>query len=334
MTPSWQLTPIPGAKPSFVAASNSGWYASADTMFLHLNQGRNQGLVNDLILFTPTSIGPGTAVPSFTTIVSSGPVVSTNNVANNVFEVVPRITVGYRDTDGTAIEATYFGRNDWSGSSAIAANPASHPPVIHLQTPDSFLSDSASTSLSSTLHSFEVNFVELTGAGSPFEILGGMRYLRLSEQFQLRSAGVIHSNDDQSQYNVETTNDLYGIQLGLRWKRSLNRWSIVAVGKSGLYANDCAAHQALGYSQNGTPFIARDETTSRPTFSTMQEIGLNGTCQLANYCTLRAGYNLLVVTGLARATDQIDFTSNPIPSLNSHGTAFLHGPSAGIEFRY
>lgn len=325
MTPSWQFTQIPGTNPSTTPSSAPGWYATADAMFLHLNQGRNQALFYDLIDLAPGMPGA---------LVRYGPVFSTNDVSNNVFEAVPRLTLGYRSTDGTAIEATYFGRNDWSGSSAIASDPVHRPSVIAVETPDTFIADKFTTSLSSTLHSFEVNIAESAVPGSPFEVLGGLRYFRLSEQFQLQSADVTNSNNNQSRYNVETTNDLYGAQLGFRWKQTTNRWSLVVVGKTGFYANDASAHQALGYLQNAAPFIVRDGTASRPTFSTIQEVGLNGTYQLARYCTLRAGYNLFVVTGLARATDQIDFSVNPFPSLNTHGTAVLHGPSAGVEFRF
>lgn|GEM_PF-6038001 len=325
MAPSWQLTPIPGTIPPTSTATDPGWYVTADAMFLHLNQGRNQGLVYDLINLAP--VGP----PA---IVRYGPVVSTNDVSNNVFEAVPRLTLGYRDTDGSSIEATYFGRNDWAGSTAIASNPAYHPPIIYLQTPDTFVADRITTSLSSTVHSFEVNVFEPTLMASQFEFLGGLRFFRLTDQFQLQSHAVINSNFDQSRYSVQTTNDLYGVQLGVRWKQAFNRFSIVAIGKTGIYANDAAAQQQLAYSYNASPVIVRDQTASRPTFSTIQEVGLNGTYQLAGYCTIRAGYNLFVVTGAARATDQIDFSSNPFPSLNSHGTAVLHGPSAGIEFRF
>jgi len=74
--------------------------------------------------------------------------------------------------------------------------------------------------------------------------------------------------------------------------------------------------------------------TSKPAVSFVQELGLNGAYQVTNRWLIRAGYNLFVISGVARAGDQIDFSTTAVPSLNTHGTAVLHGPSAGIEFRF
>ena len=68
-----------------------------------------------------------------------------------------------------------------------------------------------------------------------------------------------------------------------------------------------------------------------------------GSClwNLSNYelnkrVSVRAGYNLLWIEGVALAPDQLDFTftSTSGTALNDGGGVFLHGVSVGIEARF
>jgi hypothetical protein len=138
----------------------------------------------------------------------------------------------------------------------------------------------------------------------------------------------------QSHYSAQAANNLYGAQIGLRWSSNWKRLSISGNLKTGIYANSASQDQYLIYNQGTNAYPIRDLSTSNSTVSFIQELGLTGVYQLTEVCSIRAGYNLFVISGVARATEQIDFSTNPLPAFSTHGAAVLHGPSAGIEYRF
>ncbi len=58
--------------------------------------------------------------------------------------------------------------------------------------------------------------------------------------------------------------------------------------------------------------------------------------RLDDVWTLRGGYNLLWIEGVALAPDQLDFTDTPTSgtSLDIDSGVFAHGFSAGLEARF
>lgn len=329
MTPSWQMSPLPAtdSAPTFtgVPLAAQGWFARGETMFLTLSHGSTQPLVYDLIDIAPHMPGA---------LVLSGPVVTTNDISSQTFAAVPRLTFGYRYNDGSSVEATYFGRNDWSGSASAASAPSAIPSVVSLVSPDSLVVDKAATSLSSTLNSFEINAIEPFEKVRSLEFLAGLRYFGLSERFQFHTDTNSNGNQLLSNYSLQTANNLYGAQIGLRWSPRWNRFSLSGTCKTGIYANATSQNQFLDYSQNANELAVRNLSVSRPTAAFIQELGLNGVYQLTDAFSIRAGYNLFVISGVARASDQIDFSSSAVPSLSAHSNTLLHGPSAGFEIRF
>jgi hypothetical protein len=196
------------------------------------------------------------------------------------------------------------------------------------------VSENIQTSLSTRLHSLELNLFQPFETHPNLEFLLGLRYFRLNEQFHFQTNSVVNQTDFQSQYNLQTTNNLYGAQIGWRWLLQRNRWFLAANGKIGAYYNDASQQQFFGYSSNITNSLPRDMAATRASFSVIQEVGINGIYQWTDWCSFRVGYNLFAIQGLARAGDQVNFSSNRNPAFYTHGSAVLHGPSAGIEFRF
>jgi hypothetical protein len=66
------------------------------------------------------------------------------------------------------------------------------------------------------------------------------------------------------------------------------------------------------------------------------ELGLSGTYQLTRVLTVRGGYNLMWIAGVALAPDQLDFTDLPSSgtALDRGGGIFLHGANVGLEARW
>jgi hypothetical protein len=127
-----------------------------------------------------------------------------------------------------------------------------------------------------------------------------------------------------------TNNNLYGVQTGGDWRRCFGRFGIEAYGKLGLYGDETYGRFAF---INGT---VNSVSTVQGQAAFLGEFGFFGTFKLSDCITLRAGYNLMWLDGLAIIPQQNNtFTGGPgSNSLDSHSGVFLQGFMAGGEVRW
>jgi hypothetical protein len=166
---------------------------------------------------------------------------------------------------------------------------------------------------------------------------------------------------------VTADNDLFGAQVGGEVGRSWldDRFGLAVNGKVGIFAN--SANQ---FTTNGASLRAGGSETSvlasgrgRTDFASLYEGGIATKIRLTPRITLRAGYQVVFVQGLALAPTQLaqtgtaiqnssrlvpgaftpSNTTPPTPSLpppgtgsglNTNGNLLLHGPSAGLAVAY
>ena len=185
---------------------------------------------------------------------------------------------------------------------------------------------------SSEIHSAEFNYIwhERGCECNNLAFLVGFRYFHLDEDLDITSSVL---GTGTSFYNTRTENDLYGAQLGLRWKRCCPKWGIEAYGKAGAYGNSIVDRQVVA-NIDETPI--RDVDFGHGRFSFLGELGLTVSYKLCDCMQVIAGYNAVFVNGLALAPDQLDFTNTPTSGqiLDSDGHLFLHGGHAGIAVRW
>jgi hypothetical protein len=325
MTPSWQITPAPNASSfgSPVGSVQPGLYVRGDTMFLRLSHTTDQPLADGWVNLTPN--GPPSIMPI-------GAVMTTSQLGDTSFQPVPRGTLGCRLDNGTAFEVTYFSRNDWAESASGVSSPSfALIPLVSTGSHSIFVADRVSSSLTTALYNAEVNVFQPFQHQANIEWLVGLRYFRMVERFGFHAEADGTHSLYQSDYDVRSSNNLYGLQLGLRWTHNWNRWSLTGLTKTGIYGNDASQQQFLGNNSHG---VIRDFATSRVGVAVIQEVGINAVYHLTERCLIRGGYNAFLIGGLARAGDQLDFSANPAPTLYSHGSALLHGPSAGVELQF
>ena len=171
------------------------------------------------------------------------------------------------------------------------------------------------------------------------DLLFGFRFVDLDEAFN------IHPNDPdtgESDYNIRSGNDMYGAQVGVVFDRQpdCRRWGWDVVAKAGLFYNDASQTQYVTDFPPG--FYLRDLLNQAPIsasdsgFAFLGELGLSGTIDLTSNLTLRGGYMLMWIEGVALAPDQLDFTFTPTSGtmLNDDGGVFLHGAHLGMEARW
>src|SRR5262245_62956 len=126
----------------------------------------------------------------------------------------PRVLIGIRPTPDTAVELEYFGSfgNEIDGRLRID-DPVE--PVLHLQ-------------YTSDLQNAEVNLIHWW---DQFALLGGFRFVQLDEEFRLTARDIV----GQPSLNTQATNNLFGGQVGFRFRQCWGRLFFIETGKAGLF---------------------------------------------------------------------------------------------------
>jgi hypothetical protein len=241
-----------------------------------------------------------------------------------------RAVLGWRKDECRAWEVGYFGIFDWSGSAlAEGNNNLAIPGDLGLASLDFFAADVIRLDYDADLHSAEINYVL---SYCELSLLAGFRYVSLDEEFNIQATD---ADTGTSDYNIRTTNDLYGVQIGARFERRSCRWGWHVTGKAGLFGN--ATEQTQFVTEFPPGFFLRSERSADgDSVAFVGEINLSVIYQLNCVWSLRGGYNLLWIEGVALAPDQLDFTDTATSGteLRDDGGLFAHGVNLGLEARW
>ena len=292
--------------------SGGCYYSQVDALFLTRDNRANQPAV---IRVTDE----GNANPGTTVLTAGSP---TFNLQPGV-----RVLVGWQLDDCNALELLYFGIYNWSASATAAGNNnLAIPGDLGLASLDFFAADRMTLSYRSTLNNAEANYVG--SLGGDLSLLGGFRYLSVNETFNIRSTDV---DTGTSNYHVHTNNNLYGGQLGARWYQVRGDWDLMATGKAGIFGNDGSQSQTITDFPSG--FFLRDSGNIRGgNVAFVGDINLSAAYYLNDVWTLRVGYNLLWIEGVALAQNQLDFTDTPSSGTTLRTAGFFaHGVNVGLQ---
>jgi hypothetical protein len=277
------------------------------------------------------------------------------------FDPGVRAMIGMRLCNGLAMEFGYFGISE-SGYD-LTAQPSA---TSYLIFPGNLAGNvfvnmsSLQTYYSSYVNSFELNFPCCCGCcatcdcGEPscgecgrarpacgmlccqsLEWFAGLRYLDIGNDLDLvvqrREAGGV----EQGNYSVLTGNRLIGGQVGARLRSTVDRFGWELTGKAGAYGNSAEQSQSVIDYPN---FLLRPFTSaSRNNTAFVGEINVSAIYRLTDALSLKAGYNVIWIQGLALAADQLDFNfanSTGGNGLNRDGGLLLHGANFGLEARW
>ena len=261
-----------------------------------------------------------------------------------------RATVGVDLCGGRALEFTYFDLFQGTAS-GLATRPDAN---AFLTFPNNLFGnvfvgmDLDRVSYSSRVQSFELNLpchigccecCDTCGCGAlhcrSFEWLAGFRYIDLNEELNILAQKTVSGAVEEGTYDIRTSNRLFGAQLGARLRRSSCQFGWEATGKAGVFANDAQERQSV---VDFPTFPIRPTVSSsgnRTAF--VGEFNLSAFCRLTDIWSLRGGYNVMWIEGLALAPDQLDFNFATSPSgnvLHNNGGMFLHGVNVGLEARW
>jgi hypothetical protein len=184
--------------------------------------------------------------------------------------------------------------------------------------------------------------------GSPwgFGWIAGLRYFNFDERLLFCTDDVdtvIDGSDGELHYDVETTNDLFGFQLGGGINRCIGcKWSLYGLGKVGVYANDSSMRQSV-YGPNGLATVNTgvydgeefDVRSSETKLAMLGQVDLGARYQINCRWSAQFGYRVVAASGVALTSDNIarDFADlEAVEDYNRCGTLLLHGGYAGLTF--
>jgi hypothetical protein len=243
----------------------------------------------------------------------------------------------YRRPRGGAIDVRYLWIDAYTSERSTAT--LSGPSTINTATSSlvGFAGEPAQFRYLSKLQTAEIN---VRKEFRNFDWLLGIRYADFRESLDGRYLYAGSLFDTQS-WRVGR-NDLYGVQTGvdaLLWE-PFRGFRIGGFGKAGIYYDDIRTSFEAGYYQTPNTPASADTCTSKAAF--LGELGVNATYNVNTHVALRTGYQMLWLSGVATAVDQVPATGtfNARPgtiidsSVNANSSVFYHGVNAGLEFMW
>ena len=252
-----------------------------------------------------------------------------------------RVLLGFRpDPSGSlgccsALEFSYFGVYGWKDSvTAVGDQNLRIPGDLGLAANNFLFADEIRAVYRSRLNNVEANCVKscFTDCYTQIDFLLGFRFLALNEEFSLIGTDLAEGT---SSYDISTSNYLYGLQMGGRMTRQMQRWALQFTGKAGVFLNDARQSQVVtDFPDFPDPFVHRlVPGVSRTSAAMLGEVDLTLVRQITDVWSARLGYSVLGVGGLALAPDQLDFTLTPVSGtgVSTDGFVLFHGVHAGLE---
>ena len=266
------------------------------------------------------------------------PVLGTDNLA---FRVEPgiRVQVGSNMNSCskcTAWEFDYFGIFDWDATATVQGdNELGIFGDLGLLVNNFTGADEVRLDYSTQLHNIEMNCVKHWGQNccESLDLLTGFRFAWLGEEFNINSM-----DDDQgaTDYNIATENHLYGYQIGARVKGERPRLGWEVTGKAGIFGNHAEHDQLISTDFPPPTFPRPRQSKSGGSLAFIGELSAKMVYRICQDWSLRSGYSVLWIEGVALAPDQLDFTFTPTSGhgLNTNAGLLVHGANVGIEARW
>ncbi|MFK8115100.1 MAG: BBP7 family outer membrane beta-barrel protein [Rubripirellula sp.] len=173
----------------------------------------------------------------------------------------------------------------------------------------------------------------------------GFRWMQIEDSLELAynvdGAAGYAANDIYD--NVDIENNLFGYQFGGRLTYCLSsRMNLNIGGKFGIYGNNVEMRHRLG-TETTAAYITTagvddiDTESSDTVLATLGELDMGLGYRLNNAWTVRGGYRLMGITGVANAVDSVpsDYSSLAASGqVDANDSYILHGGYVGLEFNW
>ena len=173
----------------------------------------------------------------------------------------------------------------------------------------------------------------------------GFRWFQAKDELELayNVNTVAGYQADDLYENLEVENNLYGYQFGGRLSYCLNhRLNLNVGGKFGIYGNHAEMRHRVGTLndtayRNGVATDLIDTDSSDTVLATLGELDLGLGYRISCAWSIRGGYRLLGMSGVATAVDSLPTDYYSVASsgqVHADDSYILHGGYAGLEFNW
>lgn len=282
-----------------------------------------------------------TSVPLYDYANGSGVALNANQFGSGM-AAGPRFTIFRHTGDQGAIEFNYFRVQFFESSQSLPTTTGGYvdtqPHGLYCCNPETPV-DAASGSMSSGLQSFELN--RRFPTDGRWQWLAGFRWVEWTDAISLQSSytgrrGIVTRN-----YATNTFNDLYGMQVGADsfLYDGGGPWRIEGLGKAGVYYNNAVQSSAYARNIPGTDPTMLGVGTNIGQVAFVGELGATGVYDLNDFWSLRAGYAIFWLGGLALAPNQLNAQQlcpdNAVSgSTDTGGSVVVQGITLGLEGRW
>ena len=241
------------------------------------------------------------------------------------------ISAMYHRRPNAAVDFRYMWLGDHSDTVAYTL-PAPTNVIVHTEPTTFFAGNTAGTAtFASQLHSFELNDRRTNGCRT---LLYGFRYVNIADE-SLSALLDYPGSGEAARWDAD--NNLYGLQIGAERSLSAGNMLLSAGGKAGVYYADMETSFDLDRNYDGTIDAFAEANDADVAF--LGELAFAASYSLTDRLSLRAGYQLLWLEGVAVGTEQVAATE-PFNAVGRIGTRvdcggiFYHGASTGLQYTY
>jgi hypothetical protein len=255
----------------------------------------------------------------------------------------------------SAVELGYWTLDDFGGE-AYAYDP---PGIGGLNTPFDFRSlNFAGTPVndlfdgaqvhrlrrSNDVHNVEINFINFPMSANPCSRmqaswLAGLRYFRFTEDWQLASGDTSASLGadpaNEAYWNINTENNLFGLQIGGRGSFcATQKLSVYAAPRFGAFWNDMSLDYRIA---TGNGVTAVNISSDEDVVSLMAQLDVGVNYQFTPCIGVWGGYRVMAINGIALTDEQIPFLAddlNGIADIDRNSTLVLHGLMGGVTVSF
>lgn len=255
----------------------------------------------------------------------------------------PRFTLFRHTGDMGAIEFNFLRVQSFTASDGLPYEPGAYydasPRGLYCCPTLVPSRDAVTGSMSSSLQSAEVNRRFPTDGRLGW--LMGFRWVEWNDSLGLESLSYQEFPEFafSNSYLTRTNNDLYGMQIGAdSILYGLGRpFRVEGIGKAGVYYNDARQWSQFSTTTNGGEELAVATSTGRTAF--VGELGVTAVYDITERISLRAGYAIFWLGGLALAPAQYEVNKLCPPgevmgATDTAGSVVVQGLSLGLEGRW
>jgi hypothetical protein len=217
--------------------------------------------------------------------------------------------------------------------------------------------------INSEMHDFELNFrmrprgeldqliLQPNGRwrreckpGTYMSYMAGLRYMTVGDGLVWHASGAVDNSNTGKQiftagnYNVQTENDMLGLQIGADMTFRRCKWSWGVHSKVGPYVNFARCLQEINSSGAGDPFgfvLFNDRfNVLKQKVALIGEVGFEANYKFTPNFTGRVAYDFMWISGIALAPEQLQFSATPEGTINTNGNIFSQGLTMGLEWTW